>query len=225
MKIGSLFSSGKDSSYALYLMYKQGHEISCLITLKSKNPDSYMFHSANINIASMQAKAMNIPIIEKETGGEKENELEDLKGALEKAKKKFNIEGIVTGALFSEYQKDRIEKICKSLGLKVFSPLWHKDPENVLKDIVSNNFEVVMTVIAAEGLDKSLLGKRIDEKIIEKLKKIKNISLIGEGGEYESLVLDSPMFKKKIKITDSKIIEENKNSAKLVIKKAVLVEK
>jgi len=225
MRLGALSSSGKDSILALYLMQKQGHEINCLITLVSKNPDSYMFHTANINLSSLQAEAMNIPIIEKETLGEKEKELEDLKKALEEAKEKYAIEGVVTGALFSEYQKSRIEKVCKSSGLKVFSPLWHKEPEEELKELVKEDFEVIITVVAAEGLDKSWLGKKIDYKMIDELKKLKNISIIGEGGEYESLVLDAPMFKKKIKIIDSEIIEENKNTANLVKKKAELAEK
>lgn len=227
MKLGALFSSGKDSSYALYLMQKQ-HEIRCLITIKSKNPDSYMFHTANIKLASLQAKAMNIPIVEKETKGEKEKELEDLKEALETAKKEYKIEGVVTGALFSEYQKSRVEKVCKNLKLKVFSPLWHKNPEEELRELVKEGFEVIITVVAAEGLDKNLLGKKIDNKMIGDLKilnKKYGINISAEGGEYESLVLDAPMFNKKIRITDSEIIEENKNAAKLIIKKAELAEK
>lgn len=228
MKLGALFSSGKDSSYALYLMQKQGHEIRCLITLISQNPDSYMFHTANINLASLQAEAMGIPIIEKNTLGEKEKELEDLKEALITAKEKYEIEGVTTGALFSEYQKSRIEKICEELDLKVFSPLWHKDPEEELKELVKEKFEIIMTVIAAEGFDKSWMGRRLDMQMIKDLKllnKKHGISMIFEGGEAESLVLYAPMFKKKIRITNSEILEENKNTARLIIKKAELVEK
>lgn len=228
MKLGALFSSGKDSSYALYLMQKQGHEIRCLITLISQNPDSYMFHTANINLASLQAEAMGIPIIEKNTLGEKEKELEDLKEALITAKEKYEIEGVTTGALFSEYQKSRIEKICKELDLKVFSPLWHKDPEEELKELVKEKFEIIITVIAAEGFDKSWMGRRLDIQMIKDLKllnKKHGISMIFEGGEAESLVLYAPMFKKKIRITNSEILEENKNTARLIIKKAELVEK
>lgn len=228
MKLGALFSSGKDSSYALYLMQKQGHEIKCLITMRSKNPASYMFHTANIKLALLQAKAMNIPIIGKETKGEKEKELEDLKEALGQAKKEYKIEGVVTGALFSEYQKSRIEKVCKNLKLKVFSPLWHKNPEEELRELVKEGFEMIITVVAAEGFDKSWLGRKINDKMIEDLKVLNKkygINICAEGGEYESLVLDAPMFNRKIKIIDSEIIEENKNAAKLIIKKAELAGK
>src|SRR3989338_11472623 len=111
MRLGVLFSSGKDSTYALWIMKQQNYEISCLITLKSKNLHSYMFHTPNIDMATYQAEAMEIPIVLQETEGEKEKELSDLKKALQKAKEKYQIEGIVSGALYSNYQRGRIEKI------------------------------------------------------------------------------------------------------------------
>jgi diphthine-ammonia ligase len=226
MKLGVLFSSGKDSCYATYLMKKK-HEISCLITIKSKNPDSFMFHTANIDITKLQAKSMQIPLITQITKGKKEEELKDLEKAIKKAIKKYKIQGIVTGALFSNYQKQRIEKIAKKLDLKTFSPLWHKDQEKELKEIINNKFEIIFSQIAGEGLDPSWLKRKITNKDIENLKKInkKNkINIAGEGGEYESLVLDCPLFKKKIKILKSKIIIDSPYSAKLIITKAKLID-
>jgi len=226
MKLGILFSSGKDSCYSTYLM--KGYNISCLITIKSKNPDSYMYHTPNIHLAELQAKAMQIPIILQETTRKKEHELKDLEKALIKAKQKYKIQGIITGALFSEYQRDRIEKIAKELKLKVFSPLWHKDQEEVMREIIKNNFKIIFSSIAADGLDKSWLNKIITNEDIDKLVKLnrKNgLNIAGEGGEFESLVLDCPLFKKKIKVLESEIKEESKNTAKLNIKKAKLIQK
>ena len=228
MKLGVLFSSGKDSCYALYLMKKKGHQISCLITIKSKNPDSFMFHTANIDLTKLQSKAMQIPIITKKTKGKKEDELKDLEKAIKKAKQKYKIQGIVTGALFSNYQKQRIETIAKKLKLKTFSPLWHKDQEKEITEIIKNKFEIIFSQIAADGLDASWIKRKITEKDIESLKKInkKNkLNIAGEGGEFESLVLNCPLFKKKIKILRSKIIIDSPHTAKLIIKKAKLIKK
>lgn len=133
MKLGVLFSSGKDSNYALHIMQERGYSIECLITIKSRNPDSYMFHTPNIDLARLQAEAMGLPLLETFTEGEKELELEDLKNAIIQAQKEFGIEGIVTGALYSSYQKDRIEDICNELGLESFSPLWHMDQEQEMR--------------------------------------------------------------------------------------------
>ncbi|MEM4267544.1 MAG: diphthine--ammonia ligase [Candidatus Woesearchaeota archaeon] len=228
LKLGVLFSSGKDSAYAMHLMQKQNYEIACLITIKSKNPASYMFHTPNVDIAKLQAEAMGIPLLEFETAGRKESELFDLERAIESAKKQYHIEGIVTGALFSEYQRKRIEKVCDKLGLKIFSPLWHMDQELELRQIVRSGFEVILVSIAAFGLDQKWLGKRMDHNLINNLKTIYNmykINIAGEGGEYESLVLDGPMFKKKILIEDFEIIVEDNNTARLQINKVRLVEK
>ena len=228
MKLGVLFSSGKDSCYALYLMQKQKHEISCLITIKSKNKDSFMFHTPAIEITELQSQAMEIPIMFHETEGEKEEELKDLEEAIKKAKEQYHIEGIVTGALYSEYQSDRIQKIADKLGLKTFSPLWHKNQEQELRELIQNGFEFILTAVAADGLDKSWLGKIITEKDIDKLAELNNkngMNIAGEGGETESLVLNAPFFKKRIVIEQSKIEMESSCVGRLVIEKANIKEK
>jgi asparagine synthase (glutamine-hydrolysing) len=209
-------------------MQKNNYDIACLVTIKSKNKDSYMYHTPNIEMAEMQAKAIGLPILTYETEGEKEKELIDLEKALLEAKKRYNLGGVVTGALYSNYQRERIEKICDKLGLKVFSPLWHADQELELREIIRNGFKVIMTAVAAEGLTKEWLGKELDEKDVDKLvllnKKYK-INIAGEGGEYESLVLDGPNFVKRIIIEKNSIFEEDKNTAKFKIEKARLEEK
>lgn len=222
IKLGALVSSGKDSLYALYLMYRQNYNISCLITLNSRNPDSYMFHTPTTNLVKLQSKLLNIPFIEQRTIGEEEKELVDLKKALIKAIKKYKIQGVITGALFSNYQKTRIEKICNKLNLKVFSPLWHKDQEEYLKELIENNFEVIITAIAADGLDESWLGRKLDSQTLNKLKEIhkKNkINVAFEGGEAETLVLNMPLFPKKIIVEKAEKMMENKCTGKLIIKK------
>jgi diphthine-ammonia ligase len=228
MKLGVLFSSGKDSHYAMHIMQKQNYEISCLITLISKNKDSYMFHTPNIDLAKMQADCLELPLIQQTTIGEKEKELKDLEKAIKIAKDKYKIEGIVTGAIFSTYQRDRVEKICDKLGLKIFSPLWHMDQEIEMRTLVREGYEVVLGSIAADGLSKKWLGRKIDDKAISELIKIhaKNkINVAGEGGEFESLVLDTPMYKKKIVIEKADIILENEYTGKYVVKKAKVKKK
>jgi diphthine-ammonia ligase len=228
LKLGVLFSSGKDSTYSAYIMKRQNYELTCLITIKSKNEASYMFHTPAIDLAKLQAEAMGIPIIMQETEGEKEKELIDLKKALKKAKDQFNIDGIITGAVFSTYQRDRVERICDSLGLKIFSPLWHKPQEQLMQELLDTGFEIIFTGIAAEGLNKSWLNKVITTEHLLKLKKLKEkigMHEAGEGGEFESLVLDCPLFKKKVVIKKAKIIEEKENVARLEIVEAELVEK
>jgi diphthine-ammonia ligase len=228
MKLGVLFSSGKDSCYSAYLMKKQNYSLSCLITIKSSNPDSYMFHTPNIHLTELQAKAMELPILFQETTGKKEDELKDLEIALKKAQKDFKIQGIVTGALFSDYQRERIEKIAEKLDLEVFSPLWHKDQEEEMRELIENDFKIIFSSIAAYGLDKKWLGKIITNEDIDKLVKLNKkckINIAGEGGEFESLTLDCPLFKKKLEILESKKVMENECTGRYVIEKSNLVDK
>lgn len=228
MKLGVLFSSGKDSNYAMHIMQQQNYAVECLITIKSQNPDSYMFHTPNIELAQLQAEAMGIPLIEEITPGEKEIELEDMKNAIQRAKDEFGIEGVVTGALYSNYQRERIERVCDELGLKAFSPLWHIDQEKEMKQLLSIGFEFIFSSIAAYGLDKSWVGRTIDEKDIERLVRLNEkigLNVAGEGGEFESFVLDGPMYNKKIEIRELDVVELDEYTAKVMIKDAVLVDK
>lgn len=228
LRLGALFSSGKDSNYALYEMQRQNYEIACLITIKSRNPDSYMFHSAGIEMANLQSEALGIPIIEVESPGEKENELKDLEKALKIAREKFHINGIVTGALASNYQRKRIESAADKCGLRVFSPLWNKNQEAELKEIVNAGFHFIITKIACAGLEKKLLGVEIGVKEAEQLialSRKSGFNAAGEGGEYETLVLDAPNFGKRIVIDEYEIKGDSELSAELIVISAKLAEK
>ena len=204
MKLGVLFSGGKDSTLAMHLAEKH-HEISCLLSMKSENDESYMFHTPNIGITELQAEALDIPLLTGFTAGEKELELADLKDLIENAVELFGIEGIVTGAVGSVYQASRVQKICAELGLWCFNPLWQFDQIELLEKLVKEKYEIIISSIAAYPLDQNWLGRKIDSKAISELKVLQDkykIHPAGEGGEFESLVLNAPMFKRKIKISE-----------------------
>lgn len=205
MKLALLFSGGKDSTYSLFLAKKLGYEIECLITLVSKNKESYMFHTPAIELTKKQAQLMNIPLITRETDGEKEEELLDLEKAIQKAIAKHNIKGLVTGAVESVYQASRIQEICNKLEIECFNPLWQKDQIDLLQELVKNKFEAIITGVFAYPFDKKWVGRKIDNKFIEKIKELSDLYKInpaGEGGEFESLVINCPLFKEHLKIKD-----------------------
>jgi ABC transporter with metal-binding/Fe-S-binding domain ATP-binding protein len=224
MKLGVLFSGGKDSTYAMYKAIEK-NKIACLITLVSKNPESYMFHTPNINLTKLHAEALDLPLIEQSTTGEKEKELTDLKKAISKAKKRFGIEGIVTGAFASNYQRDRIQHICDELQLKCVNPLWGQDPERLIREMISSGFKFMLSSIAALGLDESWLGRVLTNQDIDKLvllRKRTGIHIAFEGGEAESLVVDGPIFKKKIVIKEANKSMEDESTGVYKILKAEL---
>lgn len=227
MKLAVLYSGGKDSNFALYKA-SQKHDIVCLISMISQNPDSYMFQTPGLDFTKLQAQSMQIPLIQFATKGEKEKELTDLKSAIQKAKDEYKIEGIVTGAINSAYQSSRIQKICNELDLWCFNPLWQKEQEKFLYELIQNNFQVMIIGIASYPLNQDYLGKIIDEKMVEKLIEMAEkykINPAGEGGELETFVIDSPLFKQKIQIIKSKKVMAGENSGSLVIEDVKLIEK
>jgi diphthine-ammonia ligase len=203
MNVGILYSGGKDSNLAAYLAHKEGYRISCLITIKSENKHSFMFHTPSIDRVKFQAKSMGVPLIVVETKGEKEKELIDLENAIKKAVQSYGVEGVVTGAVESVYQASRVQKICNDLDIECFNPLWQKDQIEILEDLIAHKFQVIIVGVFAYPLDNTYLGTEIDTsfiKAMEKLWKKYSISPSGEGGEYESFVLDSPLFHKKLSV-------------------------
>ena len=226
MKVAVLFSGGKDSTMAVYNALKSGEDVRYLLAMKSANDESYMFHVPNIHLTDLLAEAMDIPIISVETDGIKEEELKDLRHAFENLKS-LGIEAIYTGALYSTYQKSRIERLADEVGIKAVSPYWHVDELEYMREIVSLGFEVIISGVAAYGLDEKWLGRRIDDACIDELLKLNEkvgLNLAFEGGEAETLVLDGPIFKKRVKIIKDKR-QWHVDSGLYIIEDAILEEK
>ncbi|UCD26425.1 MAG: TIGR00289 family protein [Candidatus Bathyarchaeota archaeon] len=223
MRIAALVTGGKDSVLALYRALELGYEIDVLVTMIPQRRDSWMFHFPNIHLTNLFAKAVEIPLVKAGTVGIKETELQDLKNLLAT----LDVEGVVYGAISSRYQKERIDKICRELNLKSIAPLWHEDSIRLLKEIIDLNFEVIIVGVFAYGFDQSWLGRKINSSTLKSLVELNRkyqISLVGEGGEYETLVLDALFFKKKIQVLQAKRVWEN-HSGYLLVEKAKLVEK
>ena len=226
MKVGVLFSGGKDSTLALHKAADKD-EIVCLITVVSENKESFMFHTPNIDSTSLQAEAMGLPLIKKVTEGKPEEELKDLEEAIAQAVKEFKIEGVVTGAVESAYQSTRIQNICNRLNLSCINPLWKKNQKALLKELLAEGFKVIISGVFAYPLDKSWLGRELNNELIERLSLLEEkfgLSIAGEGGEIETTVLDAPLFRKKIEILDA-IVESKGNSGVFIIKRAQLAPK
>jgi diphthine-ammonia ligase len=223
MKISALFSGGKDSTYALYLLQQQGWEIANLLTIVPKASDSFMFHYPNVKWTELQAKAMGIPIRYRQSKGLKEKELEDV----EELMRGERSDGFVCGAIASDYQWSRFNEICHRLGKPLYAPLWRKDQILLLEEMVRAGFKFMIAGVYAEGFDESWLGKVITERAIRDLQKMREkyrISPSGEGGEIETFVLDGPNFSKTISVDEAEARWEH-HSGNYFIRQASLEDK
>lgn len=220
----ALASGGKDSTYSAYLADSQGWPVDELLVLRPTDPDSMMFHTPNLDLVHLQAEAWGKPCREAVVQGEGEAaETRALKEALESAG-----DPIVAGAIASSYQWARLQRICFELGRRVFTPLWDKDPGRVVREEISCGLDIRLVHLAAEPLTHELLGRRLDLTTVLELERrsreVRTVSVAGEGGEFETLVVDAPFFRQRIEI-EAADREDRGSTHQLRVRRARLVEK
>ena len=232
MKVAILASGGKDSTYASWWASLQGWEVVALVTVLVKGKDSMMFQLQNSWIAGLQAHSIGTSWKPVFSNGEEEKEIAELEMGirgkdanllpledllpegvemprdLEIQNGPLEIDGLVVGALRSDYQKTRIERMCERLGVRSFCPLWHKEPMDHMGSLVSHGFEVVFTSVSCDGMDKEWVGRRLDWeslRILEEASREFRFNLDGEGGEFETIVTDAPHMRRRI-ILDGEVV-------------------
>jgi ABC transporter with metal-binding/Fe-S-binding domain ATP-binding protein len=209
LKLASLYSGGKDSTFAIYHAKEMGHNVVCLLTMHPASDDSLLFHYPNSWVASYLADAMQIPIIGFSVNGKnKENEMKALEEAIAQSKSVYGIEGVLYGGISSNYQKKAFEEVCVRQGLAAIAPLWTIEPLSYMNGLVERRFYVVVVGVSAMGLGKEWLGRVLDNDAISKLASLSKkygFNLTFEGGEAETLVVDCPLFSKRLEIKKANI--------------------
>jgi diphthine-ammonia ligase len=192
------WSSGKDSCLALYRALESGVEVKYLMNFISREYQRVAFHGAPAELVHFQSQALGIPLLQRETT--KDNYEEVFRKTLCELKK-MGIYRLVRGDIFLIDLRDWVEDICASEGVGVISPIWGGSSEGLLREFVSLGFKSVLTSAQGEKLNKDWVGRTIDERFIEDLKKVPNVDLCGENGEFHSFVYDGPIFNRRIDIT------------------------
>ena len=187
-----------------------GHDVKCLVTIFPKSSNSHLLHFPTIELTKLQSKTLKIPqIVSALDSDELTEEMNVLKVLLEKAKRDFQIEGLVHGGISSEFQKKCFEKICKENDLKIIAPLWKINAKEYMNDLINSNFKFILTSVSSDGLDETWLGKIITTYDISQLNKLSDkygFNLNFEGGEAETFVVDCPLYSHPININKSKTI-------------------
>ncbi len=202
MRLASLYSGGKDSTFSLYLMEQSGHDIPYLVNIVPEDTASWIFHTPNLSVVPLMAESMGKELVTAKSSGTEEGDMEGLRNALDG----LDVEGVVSGAIWSDYQWDRMNIVCGDLGLKLMAPLWRKDQDMLMDQFIDSGIRSMIVGCYAEGLGEEWLGRIIDRQAVEELKAIRartGISIMGEGGEYESLTIDSPMHSRPLEIVSS----------------------
>jgi len=199
VQVAALYSGGKDSTYAVYVALQRGWEVVRLVSVLPQDPASILYHVPNLHVVPLLAQAMEIPLAQERAGTGEDAELEALRRALVP----LDVDGVLVGAIASDYQHSRVNAVAHDLGLRVFAPLWRLDQARLLQDYLDAGFEAVFTSVSAAGLGREWLGRRLDRTAADELLELHRrvgLSPCGEGGEFENLVTFSPMFSRKLEI-------------------------
>uniref|UniRef100_A0A8C4T0T8 Diphthine--ammonia ligase n=1 Tax=Erpetoichthys calabaricus TaxID=27687 RepID=A0A8C4T0T8_ERPCA len=220
-RIVKVINGGKDSCYNMMQCIAAGHEIVALANLqpeKKDELDSYMYQTVGHEAIDLYAEAMDLPmyrrtiqgtslVIGKDYNQQDGDEVEDLYQLLKLVKEKEIVEGVSVGAILSDYQRVRVEHVCQRLGLQPLAYLWRRCQEDLLREMISSNIHALIIKVAAFGMyPGSNLKSEFESLLFLKLSKKYGVHVCGEGGEYETLTLDCPLFKKKIVIDSSKVV-------------------
>jgi ABC transporter with metal-binding/Fe-S-binding domain ATP-binding protein len=201
----SLFSGGKDSSWALYRALEAGLDVGRLLTVHPEG-DSYMYHVPETHLARLAAESVGIDLVEvdpgefgaadvADVGARGDAELEPLEAALRDLAGEVDLAGVTAGAVESAFQTARLRGMCERLGVDLFAPLWGEDPSTLARAMLEAGFEITIVQVAAAGLDESWLGRTLDADALADLEALNErygVHVLGEGGEFETFVTDGP---------------------------------
>jgi ABC transporter with metal-binding/Fe-S-binding domain ATP-binding protein len=211
----SLFSGGKDSSWALYRALEEGLNVTRLLTVHpGDESESYMYHVPETRLASLAAESIGIDLVEVDPGDlaattaadsatQGDREVEPLEAALRDLQDELDLVGVTAGAIESEFQTSRIRSMCERLGVDLFAPLWQRDPDELAAAMLDAGFEITIVQVAARGLDESWLGRTLDADALDELRALNDeygVHLLGEGGEFETLVTDGPHMSRPLEL-------------------------
>jgi len=210
-----LFSGGKDSSWALYRAIEEGLNVTRLLTVHP-GEESYMYHVPETRLAGLAAERIGIELVEvepddlgaadvRDAGAQGDRELEPLETALAELDSDLDggVTGVTAGAVESEFQTSRIRGMCDRLGIDLFAPLWQRDPRALAESMLDAGFEILIVQVAARGLDESWLGRTLDADALAELLALNEeygVHVLGEGGEFETLVTDGPHMDRPIEL-------------------------
>jgi len=201
------WSGGKDSTISLYIAMKiKNIKVKYLLNMVSEDGIFSRSHGINSTLLNLQAQAIGIPVVQRRATWE--NYESEFKKIVTELKNK-DIQAGVFGDIDLQEHRDWVERVCKDIGIKPILPLWKKDREELMNEFISSGFKAIVVATNADFLGKEWLGREVDNKFIDDLKKLGDIDLCGEKGEYHTFVFGGPIFRKPVEfISGEKVLKE-----------------
>ncbi len=217
MRCVALLSGGKDSVAAVDVARQRAWEVPVALSIVPAEDDAWMFHTPNLDVVRGVAQCLDLELVQAPCRTGPEEEVQDLEAALAALRDEWRIDAIISGALASDYQRTRIDAIGHRLGLKTFAPLWHVNPDSYMDGLVAAGYDIRVARAAADGLGPDWAGRRLDERALEELRQNPSRPHVaGEGGEFETLVVDAPPYSRRIVVDQAQVEASASRSTWLV---------
>ena len=203
------WSGGKDCCLALYRAIAGGMDIRYLANTITEDGQRSFSHGISAEVIRAQAEAIGIPIVQQPTTRDTyEAEFINMLRAF----KQEGIEGGVFGDIDFNEHRQWIERVCRESDITPYLPLWLENQDKLLSEFIDAGFVAIVVAAKAELFGEEVLGQTIDRAFVNHLKelgKTKKITPCGESGEYHTLVIDGPVFQKRLEILETRKVLRN----------------
>ena len=206
-RVFASWSGGKDCCLALYRAMKNGLEVRYLANTITEDGQRSCSHGISSAVIKAQSQALGIPIIQRCTTGDT---YESVFIGMLRDFKREGIEGGVFGDIDFDPHREWDEKVCRQAGIEPYLPLWQEDQAVLMQEFINAGFESVVITVKGDFFGEEMLGRKVDKDFVvhmEELAKTRDITPAGEAGEYHTLVIDGPIFKKRLEILESNTVE------------------
>ncbi len=226
MDVAILYSGGKDSNYAVQKAQENDWNIKYLLSVKPTRTDCYLFHYATVENTEKQAEILGLDhhMLECDVA-DPEKEAELVKEFVEE----HPVDAVVLGGTgLQETQLRSVQRALRPLNIETFAAHAGYEHDVLIEEMIEEGYEFMITQIASEGLDEDWLGTVLNEDNFKELKKRAvnyGFHIGGEGGYFDTFVLDSPLFDHEIRVNDLSKNMESENAGHIVFDDVEVVEK
>jgi uncharacterized protein (TIGR00290 family) len=200
------WSGGKDSCRALYgLLKSRDYQVAALLTTITRDYDRISMHGVRRILLEQQAASLGLPLhkilISKDATNE---EYEERMSEAFAQYREQGINSVVFGDLFLEDIRAYRDQFLAIHNMRGLYPVWQRDTHEFIREFIELRFKAVITCVNPQVLDRSFVGRMIDEEFLSSLPA--HVDPCGENGEFHSFVFDGPIFSGRVNFSVGEVV-------------------
>ena len=200
------WSGGKDGCLACHRAAQEGYRVEYLLNTISATHERVRFHGIPKDLVAAQAEALGVGLVQQPTTDD------DYEGGFREALRSLlpkGLEGVVFGDIYTDEHLEWCRRMCADVGVEAVHPIWGMRSEDVVAEFMAEGFEAVVVSGHPDYFTEAQMGARVTPEFIEWCRSVEGLDVCGEKGEYHTVVIDGPTFRRRIEITDSRPVRVN----------------